>query len=340
MFSSAPPVKAGPAVSRRLVWIDALKGAAILLVVLGHVWRGLAFGGLVPEGLFKAVDMRLYAFHMPVFFAASGFFLARQVTGTSPLPFLRGKVVRLLWPLVLWTYVFLGAKLLAGRYTNQPVGLADLAVLPVPGILHLWFLWALFLLHLLAYAALGAGRGRGVTWPRLAGLMAGALALSYLPLSSGIAPWIGPAAHFAPYLVIGMMLGHMGVGTPVSRPVAWLALLSFAVLVTVLPAVDPPPGLWQTLYSALLTASFILAVRGGAEAGLPGTQAAALLGAASMAIYVCHTIFAAALREGLLGLGVDRLGVQLPLGMLAGIAGPLVLYLAARRLGWIRALGF
>jgi hypothetical protein len=32
--------------------------------------------------------------------------------------------------------------------------------------------------------------------------------------------------------------------------------------------------------------------------------------------------------------------VQLPLGMLAGIAGPLVLYLAARRLGWIRALGF
>ena len=40
MFSSAPPVKAGPAVSRRLVWIDALKGAAILLVV-GAVlmWR-------------------------------------------------------------------------------------------------------------------------------------------------------------------------------------------------------------------------------------------------------------------------------------------------------------
>ena len=60
--------------------------AAILLVVLGHVWRGLAFGGLVPEGLFEAVDMRLYAFHMPVFFAASGFFLARQVTGTSPVP--------------------------------------------------------------------------------------------------------------------------------------------------------------------------------------------------------------------------------------------------------------
>ena len=38
--------------------------------------------------------------------------------------------------------------------------------------------------------------------------------------------------------------------------------------------------------------------RGGAMDRLALIEAAALLGAASMAIYVCHTIFAAALREG------------------------------------------
>lgn len=308
--------------------------------MVGHVLRGLNLRGMVPADLFVAIDARLYAFHMPVFFAASGFFLVRQVAGRPFVPFLKGRVVRLIWPLILWTYLFLFAKLIAGEYSNHPIGLREVLVLPFPGMLHLWFLWSLFLLHLLAYAALGAGRIGTITWVHLGALMIGALAISTQSLPQEVAAWIGHAVRNAPYLVIGMIFGHMGIGQPVPRPVVWLALAVFAVLIAVLPAVNPPFGLWRTLYSSLLTVTFIIAIKGLAQAEVRGTDTLAMLGVASMPIYVCHTMFAAALREGLLIFGVDMLGVQLVLGTLIGIAGPLLVYAVARRLGWSRVLGF
>ena len=123
----------------RLAQVDAVKGAAILLVVLGHAWRGLNADGLIEPATFTALDSRIYAFHMPVFFALSGLFFAQVLARSTPCSFLRSRVLRLLWPLILWTYIFLGIKVLAGTRANTPVSIEDLMILPVPGVLHLWF---------------------------------------------------------------------------------------------------------------------------------------------------------------------------------------------------------
>ena len=99
---------------QRLDWVDATKGLAIILVVFGHAWRGIHLRGLVSEPLFQAVDSRIYAFHMPVFFAVSGLFLTDAVSRMTPRGFVESRFVRMVWPLTLWTYLFLAAKLLAG----------------------------------------------------------------------------------------------------------------------------------------------------------------------------------------------------------------------------------
>lgn len=49
-------------------WPDLARGIGIVLVVIGHVWRGLMATGLpIDPGLFAAVDGLIYAFHMPLF---------------------------------------------------------------------------------------------------------------------------------------------------------------------------------------------------------------------------------------------------------------------------------
>lgn len=69
MQAQAPDIiKAAPA---RHAWVDATKGVAIILVVIGHAWRGIDAAGLLqtaPAGLFNVIDARIYAFHMPLFF--------------------------------------------------------------------------------------------------------------------------------------------------------------------------------------------------------------------------------------------------------------------------------
>jgi fucose 4-O-acetylase-like acetyltransferase len=56
-------------------WVDYAKGLGILLVVYGHVSRGVFNAGIkVDAELFKLVDSVIYSFHMPLFFFLSGLF--------------------------------------------------------------------------------------------------------------------------------------------------------------------------------------------------------------------------------------------------------------------------
>ena len=60
----------------RVQWIDALKGFAIISVVLGHAILAYLYSGEIPENpkmLLAVVRNFLYAFHMPLFFMISGY---------------------------------------------------------------------------------------------------------------------------------------------------------------------------------------------------------------------------------------------------------------------------
>ena len=52
----------------RNVWVDYAKAIGIILVVYGHVARGVFNAGLpMDEARFVLVDSIIYSFHMPLF---------------------------------------------------------------------------------------------------------------------------------------------------------------------------------------------------------------------------------------------------------------------------------
>lgn len=323
----------------RIDWINFAKGVAILLVVIGHAWRGLEASGLIAQPLFSAVDSRIYAFHMPVFFALSGLFFIPSLARLSPGEFLKKRLTRLVWPLLIWTYLFLGAKVLAGQFANTPIGIDGLLVLPFPGILHLWFLWAL-LLQSLAFATLrpllvGAKIPSLLLW-----LISAALVGTYLieiPPDAGY--WIGNAVKYAPFFFLGIVLEQTGALSRITRPAQTAAVVIFAALIALWPLIGLSS--LRPLGSLIATLCFLMACTAvhSAAQSTPARLFTAL-GAASMAIYLAHTICSAGMREMLLFSNIDTLWLQMLLGVGVGILGPLMLDQVARKKRFHKLLGF
>lgn len=73
---------------------DVIKGLAIILMVVGHA--GCALG----------LHDFIYLFHMPVFFIFAGRFIRSAETWTDVRGFFGKKIIRLWWPFVFWSALF------------------------------------------------------------------------------------------------------------------------------------------------------------------------------------------------------------------------------------------
>lgn len=134
----------------RVAWIDAVKGLAISLIVMGHVWS------LENPPLFY---LWLFAFHVPVFFFVSG--LTLKPDATALRLFLRQRLIQLMVPYVCYAllgYAFYLLGFMATRHLDTPPSAFDYGLwTPLLGILEgragdgrlvnspLWFLPALLI---------------------------------------------------------------------------------------------------------------------------------------------------------------------------------------------------
>lgn len=330
----------------RDAWIDQARGLGIALVVWGHAWRGVHEAGLLPsETLFAVVDRLVYAVHMPLFFLLSGLLLERALLGASMGAFTWSRVVRLLYPLVLWTYLFAAFKAAAGSLANDPVGWSELLVAPLPPRWHLWFLWALFLIQIACLPLapfLRGARRPGAIW---AAILAASL-LPFAPIgTSVVAGLLAPAVFHAPFVILGAALARtfMALRDTAARTMSLIAVTGGTIFVAaeVLAFAGPETTAVNLLVGAAgAVALCILAL--WATARRPATEATPLaaLGRAAMPVFLSHTIFSAVARIVLLRAGVEAWPVHLLLGVAAGLLGPLLLVAAARRAGMMRVLGF
>jgi len=316
----------------REAWIDSAKGVAISLVVLGHAIRGIQNSEIVPAGVWDLGDLRIYAFHKPLFFALSGWFYLRSI---SKRPF-AGYVI--FYPMVIWTYIFLAFKLVAGQYANEPIGLQDILVLPIPGVQHFWFLWDLLLVSLAFFPLRYLIRAGAPSWAVWALVILGIGALQFLPLSEEVNYWIGSAVRNTPYFLLGILLGHLGATRHASNKAGPVALIVFGALLYVWPSFALSE--YRMLGSLVLVTCFLFASAWIVPLLPKITQSwLATLGMASMAIYVMHTIFSAVVREGLQALDMNDPIVHLVAGTLIGLLAPVILLGVFRRFGMTRILG-
>ncbi|WPN21789.1 acyltransferase family protein [Pseudomonas marginalis] len=133
-----------PLAKSRDVLLDAMKGMAILLVVLGHSIQSyyLEF----DNNLWFRV---IYSFHMPLFMFLSGW-VSFYSSRTDVLDFFVSRSQRLVLPFVAWylfSYIFNGGVVSGGLV----IYIKTLLISPDAG---LWFLWVLFLCQVILYFCL------------------------------------------------------------------------------------------------------------------------------------------------------------------------------------------
>jgi uncharacterized membrane protein YcfT len=135
----------------RVDWVDAAKGAAIILVVLVHSGQWATLTGLVPD-FWRIVNLVLILFLMPLFFLASGLF-ARTVITRSWRELWRTRLSPLMWALLVWSVVRFCYFLVVPNPTGMDeTNVVDLLLAPVRPSNGLWFLFALAVFFVVAKA--------------------------------------------------------------------------------------------------------------------------------------------------------------------------------------------
>jgi len=115
--------------------LAGLRGEESILVVIGHTVLGLGPSLVIVADYGNALTEMIYLFHMPLFFALSGVVFVKLDTRLNWQNWI-SRILKLTWSMVLWTYVFLIAKLVGGKANNDPISSEALFKLPIPGILH------------------------------------------------------------------------------------------------------------------------------------------------------------------------------------------------------------
>lgn len=319
----------------RIAWIDAVKGVAIVLVVAGHVWRGLQVADLIEDdALFRVVDQAIYLFHMDVFFLVSGYvaFMFQRNRSVVRL------ASRIAYPLLLWTYLYLTVKQALSGMVNQPPGL-EFRFLPLPPVDHFWFLWALLLLSFAGFAVMRIARSSEHIVP--AALACIFIAIAGTRTGVGAGAWFGPALSYAPSYFLGMALAAAGIArTGVRVMVLGAGVFLGCQAANLWLVAGSPPPLPLSLACAL---GFIAMVAGGPSALLRDATAgvaARSLGRLSLPIFLTHVFAQAGTRIALVQAGVHDLATHVVLGVVCGVGVPVVFAIIVDRVGARRLMGF
>ena len=90
----------------RIKWIDSVRGALILLIVLGHVIGGAIKSGFIWGLGWTELNRIIYMFHVPAFFVLTGFIWKSAKMGNAFWPSMRTFVAKKFNRLMVPYYVF------------------------------------------------------------------------------------------------------------------------------------------------------------------------------------------------------------------------------------------
>jgi fucose 4-O-acetylase-like acetyltransferase len=335
LFKPGRPENQVSAASQRIEWIDAARGIGIILVVYGHVLGGLLAAGLVAKtNPLWLSDYTIYTFHMPLFFLIAGLNVRSSVE-KGKKAFVLIKLWTVAYPYFLWSAIQGGIQLhLAGlaptlvNHARSPLFLKTILWQPIA---QFWFLYALFICHMVALFALSR---------RSLCLLVGGTSLLLSVFSYG-----QPTSYMLPFYILGIVIGdHIRRWRP-----SFQTTLMEAVVCTGLFAVAVHLG--RTASAANATSIFslpaallgigmvMLLSRAIVYASERLTKALATIGAMSMTIYILHILADSSARFVLNKLGLEEPAAELIFGLIAGVGLPMVAHFWLSRLNLLPPLG-
>ena len=138
---------------KNLYFISFLQFIGPIFVILGHAKNGLPYNDFL-----QGMRTFIYVFHMPLFFFISAYLFSYKggLEKSSYKDFIKKKFWRLLFPYVVLNLICLIPKILLSSFVQDNMetsvsNFINLWINPRANILgHLWFLFALFEIYLLA----------------------------------------------------------------------------------------------------------------------------------------------------------------------------------------------
>lgn len=131
--------------------MDNLRGVLILLVILGHtlsrLMRAYSARGEDVTLLYWMFKF-IYSFHMPTFFAISGFFFISQSenSGAVIIQKIKKLLIKFALPYIIYSIIFWIFKYIFRNFTLPQVTIADLLMIPIKPIDIMWYLYCIFFL--------------------------------------------------------------------------------------------------------------------------------------------------------------------------------------------------
>lgn len=331
---SVEPSKAKQPSSRAL-WLDYAKGIGIVLVVIGHVVRGLMNASLIANVRpYEVVDTFIYAFHMPLFFFLSGLLLHRALQKDLPTILVR-KAKTVLYPYLIWSLLQGGIAVALSKYVNNSYTFRDLLLIPIIPIEQFWFLYALFGITAIFAVATKLGL-------KSKALLIISLTIYVLFPYLNVPSWtLAIVLRNSVYVALGLCLSAMGGFTKLNQ---WASNANALTLTGVFLASS------FVVYQAAMLGKAVspFLVLAPALIGIVLTLCLAFLmsriniftelekfGRLSLEIFLAHTLASASCRIFLDKiLGIDALSLHLILGIAAGIYVPILLKLVADRMNF------
>lgn len=135
----------------RVQWIDALKGIAVLFVVVGHCLNGYLNADTFPGAKFWFLLLHegIYLYHMPLFFLISGYtfsvaYIKGRALNQHKVMLQLGNMVLLysVWAVLLWI-----SKCLFSEFTNNTYGIQDLLNMFISPLGNYWYIYVLALIY-------------------------------------------------------------------------------------------------------------------------------------------------------------------------------------------------
>jgi len=314
-------------VSRR-VWVDCAKGLGILLVVYGHVSRGVLTAGITPKyAALELIDEVIYSFHMPLFFFLSGLFVVDSVQSRGLSRYIANRVDVILYPYVVWSILQGLAHVWLSDYSNERTNFSDVMSLAWHPRAQFWYLYALFVFAVLAALVVVARRSKSLP------IFAAFTLVLYL--FSGRFDYLPELPANAIYYVLGILYSRSRFSvsgdfyTSLVPLTASFCLAQYIFHISLgMSYRDVGPA---ALALALLSIGFVVSLCMWLSE--IRVRSLAYFGACSMAIYLMHIMAGSGVRIALAGIfNVDNVFVHLALGTVLGVALPLLAVEAGKRI--------
>lgn len=314
--------------SNRIEWIDALKGFAILVVVIGHCVADSLHSNTFPiyQDYMQMFYDFIYSFHMPFFFTISGFvfYLGNKNINTKN-KLLNFSLIYLIWSTLMWI-----SKYVMAKDVNNPVTLVDLFSIVYKPIMVYWYLYVLIFMYLVvSLLKIERVSGKVLLFSAII-----AIGVKFLHLEIGI---VNQFLYHIYFFLAGGYCFSSGLLTKIRKREFLLSIFVLLANIFLYLFASPLPE------TVVIIKGFIIANVASlacffAISNMKPMSVLVLMGANTLQIYVMHCFFTGGLRVVFKHLACSNIYLYFLLGTLMGIVIPILTASMSKKLPYLNGL--